>query len=88
MKKYIKAVKFFNKIADEVGGYVDTSSCSFEVAQGCITAYYDRMFDLDGEDEILEFSEIISNCSAFEILPTDKDGVCIDCKIPDIYVFD
>lgn len=32
MEKYIKAVKFFNKIADEVGGYVDTSSCSFEVA--------------------------------------------------------
>ena len=92
MEKYFRAIKFFNKIADEWGGSVETSDDDdFDVLSGGIDARYDFSFDGLMPDEILEFSEIVSYCSGFGIYPFrdhGKDGVIISCTIPDIYVID
>ena len=84
MNKFLDAVSYFSKKAEENDDTIDPIRCEPKEEHGGLTAHF-IVFDSYGED-LQEFSRIMSYCSALSIDVTTNNKCCISITIPNIYV--
>ena len=86
MRKLVKLIAYFENRAKELGGRVEDVSFSPTDPPNGITVDFE-FFDLTG-DEVQEFCDIISPCSAISMDVTDKNEISISCTIPNVYIYE